>query len=231
MVYFMQDIFSYLASALVFFALLAYAIYKKRSNLQLLLASVFLMSSAALSDMLFRWNPNPNIVVLADGMNVFCYSFIMAIMLHFSVVYFFKNTIPSLPSRFYLALYLPPLVLSAVYILTPFMVTGIIHNPTGFKLNYGGSYWVLIAYGMALAALSLLFILWILLEDRDPEERNQTIFVLFVLILVSYFYSSALIFPFLNNLVNFASPLPMTFGILIMVYCYFVHGYFAIEIP
>ena len=55
--------------------------------------------------------------------------------------------------------------------------------------------------------------------------------MLFVLILVSYFYSSVLIFPFLNNMVNFASPLPMAFGIMTMVYCYFFHGYFAIEIP
>ena len=228
--FFAEDLFAIVASGLVFLSFLGYLINKGQfSKGKLLLALVFLLSLSGLSDMVFRFNSNANLVVLADGLNVICYTLVLALILDYSTVYLFRNPL-AMPIISFILIYLPPIVISAVYILTPWMVSGITQNASlGFKLSYNSGYWVLLVYGAMLFLLSLGFILVDLWRDPDPEGRSESLFTLFILFLLGYFYCSVIIFPFWLKMVNFASPLPTTFAGLVLAYSYIVHGYFALN--
>jgi len=228
--FFAEDLFSIIASGLVFFFFLGYLIYRGQfSNGKLLLGLVFLLSLSGLSDMVFRFNSNANMVVLADGLNVVCYTLVLALILDYSTVYFFSNPL-AMPWINFILIYLPPIFISAVYILTPWMVSGITQNKgIGFNLSYNSGYWVLLAYGAIMFLLSLAFVLIDLWRDPDSEDRSESLFTLFILVLLGYFYCSVIIFPFWLKMVNFASPLPTTFAGLALVYSYIVYGYFALN--
>ncbi len=228
--FFVEDLFAIIASAIIFLFFLGYILYKRQfSSGKLLLALVLLLSLSGLADMVFRFNGNPNMVVLADGLNVVCFTLILALMLDYSTLYFFRNPL-AMPWINFILIYLPPIAISLIYILTPWMVSGITQNVgLGFKLSYSGGYWWLLVYGAVMFSLSLIFILIDLWRDPDSEDRNESLFILFILILLGYFYCSVIIFPFWLKMVNFASPLPTTFASLALAYSYIVHGYFALN--
>jgi hypothetical protein len=228
--YFYQDL-SYIIISVVFIAyLFGYAEIHRRipKGFFLLLLLTLLLSTGGLSDMVFRWNPDPTLVILADSLNVFCFSFALTIILHYSALYFYKNDFLA-ASKGYRWLYLPACLLTFVYILSPLMIKGIVSNPIGFQLKYAPGYWLIVLFGALLGLAALLINFGIVLHSRNENEKNRSLFMLFVLILTLYFYSSVMFLPFLFNAVNFASPLPMTFAVIVLVYAYIKYGYFIIE--
>ena len=228
MSYFYQDLFFIICSLIIFIFFLGYLIVRRQfRGGKLLLGLTFLLSLAGISDMVFRFNPDPNLVVLAEGMNVICFTFVLALLLNYSTVYFYKNPL-SLPLKYYLLIYLPALIISVIYIFTPWMVSSITQNPFGFKISYNSGYWAIVLYGILMSICALLFVLITLFRDHDLDDKNEALFMMFILVLLVFFYSSVLILPFISHMVNFASPLPTTFAILALVYSYIAHGYFSL---
>lgn len=228
--YYSQDLLYILLGIFFIFVLLGYTIYRRHLPTGgYLLGLVFLLSLAGLSDMIFRWNPNPSLVLSASSLNVLCFSFSLSIILNYSIVHFFKGKIGLKPLWLFLALYLPALIVASLYAFSPLMISGMLSNPLGFQPIFNSGYWALVFYGVFLFLLSTLLNLILAFKGKSLDEKNQSVFLLFILFLVVYFYSSVLIFPFLYRTVNFASPLPTTFAILVLVYAYIRYGYFSLE--
>ena len=228
--YFYQDIFYISLGIFFIFVLLGYILYRRHLPTGgYLLSLVFLLSMAGLSDMIFRWNPNPSWVLSASSLNVFCYSFALTIILNYSIVHFFKDRIGLEPAWLFLILYLPALIVTSIYLFSPLMVSYVLSSPLGFQLAYSPGYWALIVYGAILVLPSALLNLIIAFQGKSADDANQSIFLLFVLLLVAFFYGSVLVFPFLYRTVNFASPLPTAFAILVLVYAYIRYEYFSLE--
>jgi hypothetical protein len=225
--YLAQDIL-YIAMGIVFaMVLLGYIAYRRHwPGGGYLLALVFLLTTTGLADIIFRWNPNPSVVLLAGSLNVLCFLLNLTILLHYSVENYLKSKIGLEPLWLFLILYLPALLVSGIYTLTPLMISGIITSAIGFQPIYGSGYWTLVGYGAALFLLTLHFNIMTLVRGK-LEEKNQSVFLMFVLFLLGYFYCSVLIFPFIYRTVNFASPLPTTFAILVLVYAYIHYHYFS----
>ncbi|MEE8637593.1 MAG: hypothetical protein V3T21_00950 [Candidatus Margulisiibacteriota bacterium] len=228
--YFYQDISYVIISIIFLLFLVGHMFYYRRFTRGSfhLLGLILMLSTAGLSDLAFRWNPRPIIVLYADALNVFCFVFALAILLHYSLVHFFKSRLWT-ETKFYWTLYLPALVISALHVLTPLMIAGIFFGPIGFQLSYNAGYWAIVIYGMGFSLLSVFLNLGIIVKDTSPSEKNQSVFLLFTHLLLIYFYSSSLILPFLFNMFNFVSPLPTTFAIIVLAYAYVKYNYFSLE--
>jgi hypothetical protein len=228
--YFYQDMLYFLIGLFFFLFLAGYMIYHRRFPRGgfLLLGLILLLSTASLSDLAFRVNPHPNIVLFADSLNIFCYTLILAILLHYSLAYSSEKPVWT-ETKSYLALYLPALIISALYALSPLMVAGIVSGSIGFQLSYNPGYWVIVIYGIFLSLSCVYLNLEHLGRDKSPAEINRSIFLLFTLLLLAYFYNASLILPFLFRTVNFASPLPTSFAIMVLVYAYTKYNYFSLE--
>ncbi|MFH1347593.1 MAG: hypothetical protein ABIH22_02775 [Candidatus Margulisiibacteriota bacterium] len=230
MAYYYQDISYILGSILLLLFLVGEMLHFRHlpKGGPLLLGLTLLLSTAGLSDLIFRSNPNPTIILFADSLNVFCFTFALAIILNYSLVYFSKNPLWS-EKKAYLVLYIPALIISALHALSPMMIKGVLWGPISYQLNYNPGYWIIVAYGISFAFLSILFSLSAARKIQSPSEKNQSLLLVCVLILLTYFYNSSLILPFLFKTVNFASPLPTTFAILLLVYGYIEYNYFSLE--
>jgi hypothetical protein len=226
--YFYEDILYIAGNILLLLFLFGYKVYSGRlaRGSFMLLSLILLLSTAGLSDMAFRWNPNPNVVLLAAALNVFCFVAALSILLHFSMIYFhptkfWKNVI------FCSVYYFPVLVITGFQLFSPLLISGIITGPVGFRLVYNPAYLIIVLYAAALVLLTVLFNLATIVRDPHFEKKNQSAFLLFILLLVVYFYSASLVLPFLFGTVNFASPLPTTFAVLILAYTYIRYNYFT----
>jgi hypothetical protein len=230
MEYFLQDMLYFLIGLAFFFVLAGHMLYRRRfpRGAGSLLGLVLLLSTAGLSDLAFRLYPQPNLVLLADSVNVFCYAFILAIFLHYSLAYSAKQTIWT-ETKLYLALYLPALAISGFYALSPLMISGLVASPLGFQLDYNPGYWIVVLYGLSLTLSCIYLNLGHIESSKPAGEKNRSVFLLFTLLLLVYFYNSSLILPFLFQTVNFASPLPTTFAIMVLTYAYLRYNYFALE--
>jgi hypothetical protein len=228
--YFFQDMLYCLISLSSLFCLAGYMIYRRhfpRGGL-LLLGLILLLSTAGLSDLVFRVNPHPSIVLFSDSLNVFCYAFALVILLHYSLAYSSQKEVWT-EIRSCLVLYLPALVLSSCYALSPFMISGIVSGSIGFQLSYNPGYWVIVIYGIFFSLSCIYLNLGHLGREKPPAEINRAIFLLFTLLLLAYFYNASLILPFLFRTVNFASPLPTSFAVMILAYAYIKYNYFSLE--
>jgi|GEM_PF-1337046 len=230
MKYFYQDILYVSLSVVLLLVLVIHMLARRRfpKGSPLLLGLMLLLSTAGLSDIAFRFNPRPDIVLLADSLNVFCFSFALAIILHFSLAYFSPNQRLT-RTKLYLLLYAPALVISGLHALSPLTIHGIISGPIGFQLSYNWGYWIIVAYGVLFGLYSLFLNVDMIFIKKDPAEKNRAAFLVFVLLLIAYFYQSSLIFPFLFRMVNFASPLPTTCAVLVLAYAYIKYRYFTLE--
>jgi hypothetical protein len=230
MVYFYQDISYVIISIIFLLFLVGHMLYCRRfqKGSLLLLVLILMLSTAGLSDLAFRWSPRSSVVLCADTLNVLCFVFALAILLHYSLVHFSKNRLWA-EVKFYWVLYLPALIISVLHILTPLMIAGVISGPIGYQLSYNSGYWIIVIYGIGFSLLSILLNLGIIAKDTSPSEKNQSIFLLFTHLLLIYFYTSSLILPFLFNLANFVSPLPTTFAIIVLAYAYVKYNYFSLE--
>lgn len=230
MSYYYQDTFYVSLGILILLFLLGYMLLRRRfaKGSPLLLSLILLFSTAGISDLVFRWNPRPVAVLYADSLNLFCFVFSLAILAHFSVIHFSRNPAWR-ETKIYALLYLPALLISALHILTPLMIDGITSGPIGFQLSYNWGYWAVVAYGAVFGLLSAALNIGIILSGPSPREKNHSLFLLFVLILSLYFYNSSLILPFLYRMVNFASPLPTTFAILVLTYAFIKYNFFTLE--
>lgn len=230
MPYFYQDISYVLGSILLLLFLVGEMIHFRRlpKGGPLLLCLILLLSTAGLSDLIFRSNANPTIILFADTLNVFCFTFALAIIFNYSLVYFFKDNFWA-DARYHILLYVPALVISVMHTLSPTMIKGIVWGPVGYQLNYNPGYWAIVIYGLSLALLSVLLNIGAIGKVKSPSEKNQSILLVCALILLAYFYNSSLVLPFLFQSVNFASPLPTTFAILLLVYGYIEYNYFSLE--
>ena len=104
--YYSQDLLYILLGIFFIFVLLGYTIYRRQLPTGgYLLGMVFLLSMAGLSDMIFRWNPNPSLVLFASSLNVLCFSFSLSIILKYSIVHFFKDKIGLKPPWLFLLLH------------------------------------------------------------------------------------------------------------------------------
>ena len=133
MIYFYQDILLAAINIFLLTFLVGYMIYHQRFTHggNLLLALIIMLSTAGISDMIFRWNPNPTLILLADSFNVFCFLFTLTILLHFSLFSFTRSVLLR-ENKFYLLLYFPPVILSFLYALTPLMIS----KPYLFSKNF-----------------------------------------------------------------------------------------------
>jgi hypothetical protein len=230
MEYFYQDLFYFLIGLAFFFFLAGYMFYRRcfPRGAGLLLGLILLLSTAGLSDLAFRVYPWANLVLLADSVNVFCFTFILAIFLHYSLAYSAKQTVWT-RTKLYLVFYLPALAISGFYALSPVMVGGLITGPLGFQLNYNPGYWIVVLYGLTLTLASIYLNLGHIESSKPAGEKNRSVFLLFTLLLLVYFYNASLILPFLFQTVNFASPLPTTFAVMVLTYAFLKYNYFSLE--
>jgi hypothetical protein len=186
---------------------------------------VLLLTIAGAADLAFKDNSSTALVLLADGVNVFCFLFCQALFLHFSFAYFFPG-----PLRGRRWLYLLPLALALLYFFSPWLVSGIVRNAyLGFRLNYAPGFWLLPLFGALAGGLALALNFAVLFLHREPAAKDRAIALLLVMFLALFFFSASLIIPFLAGTVNFASPLPVLLALLVIVYTCARYGFFLME--
>lgn len=224
--YWQQDLIYFGLSVLLTAGLLFYLSARRSLAagwLAVLLA--LLLTAAGLADMIFMWNSSTTAVLLADSVNVFCFLFSLTIFAHYSLAYFFPG---GRPVRLWL--YLPALAAALLYFFSPWLVRGIVQNYyLGFRLDYAPGFWLLPLFGVLLGGLALVLNFMILFSNRGEAAKNRSIFLLFVMFLVLFFFTACLILPFLAGTVNFASPLPLALAILVVVYACARYGAFMAE--
>ena len=186
---------------------------------------VLLLTISGAADLAFKCNAGTSVVLLADSVNVFCFLVSLTVCAQYSLVYFLPG-----PLRGRRWLYLPALVLAALYFFTPWFVRGIVQNDyLGFRLTYAPGFWLLPLFGLLAAGLALALNFAALFSRRAPAAKDRAIFFLFVLFLALFFYGASLIMPFLAGTVNFASPLPVAMAITVVVYSCARYGLFMME--
>jgi len=227
--YFYQDMTLGAASLGLLFFLISYMIYQQRFTHggNLLLALILMLSTTAFSGLVLRWNPNLTLLLLANSINVFCFLFAFTIILHFSLFSFSKS--PLLwKSKAYLLLYVPAVILSFVYALSPLMLAGIVQNPFSFQILYAPGYWAIVLAGFAFAGAALLLELFILARGASAAEKRASLLSLLTIVLLFYFYGVDLIRPFFANRSFFPSPLPLTIASFALVYEFIKYHYFSL---
>lgn len=193
----------------------------------LLLLMIILLSTLGFSDLIFQWNPNLPLILLANSLNVFCALFTLSILCHFSFFSFTRS--PLLwESRAYLFLYLPSVLISFLYALSPLMLTGIVQNPFGFRLIFGGGYWAIIICGAVLTLAIFLLELAILLRPGSADEKAEAGISLAILLLLSRFFNLNLVLPFFVYLGTFSSPMPTMLATLLLVYEFIRYNYYSL---
>jgi hypothetical protein len=193
----------------------------------LLLLMIILLSTLGLSDLIFQWNPNPLLILLANTLNVYCALFTLSILCHFSLFSFTRSHL-LWESRAYLWLYLPSVVISFFYALSPLMLTGIISNPFGFRLTFGAGYWAVIICGVALTLAICLLELAILFRPGTADDKAEAGISLAILLILAHFFNLNLILPFFIYLGTYASPLPATLATLLLVYEFIRYNYYSL---
>ncbi|MCU0641816.1 MAG: hypothetical protein MUC35_07050 [Candidatus Margulisbacteria bacterium] len=222
--YYYQDLIFTLAGFFLVGLLAGHALYKKPSYLLIVLTTLF--SLAGLTDVIFRYNTDPTTLMLADSTNVFCALFALTILLQFSMQYFCAERVRAC-ARYQLLLYLPALLLTLAYAVTPFMVRGITAGAAGFRLTYNDGYWAVLVFGAICLALTAAISIYLAIERPEVRERERAAFLLFALGLFAYYYTVVLALPFLVRAPNFASPLPLTCATLVLVYACVKYEHFS----
>lgn len=229
MIYYL-DLFLFLVNFCLLIYLIGYMIYRRRFTHggNLLLALIILLSITGLSDIILRWNPNPALILLANAVMVFCFLFGLTIVLHFSLFSFTKSDF-LWANELYLFLYLPALILSFTYALTPFMLSGIIHNPFGFWLIYAPGYWIIVILsfgaGLGVAGLEL----GILLKNISAGENHQAVLSLLIFALLFFYYVSSLVLPFFSRSAYFPSSVILTLAIVLLIYEFVKYHFYSLE--
>ncbi|HVN67188.1 MAG TPA: hypothetical protein VMT55_02365 [Candidatus Sulfotelmatobacter sp.] len=223
-VYYYQDFIFASAGFLLVGILLGYALQKQRYYL--LVGLTLMLSTASLTDVIFRYNADPALLMLADSGNIFCALFGLTIFLHFSLADLLRWR-HGRDFQNYLLLYLPALAIATAYTLTPLMVEGITSGAAGFEIQYGRGYWLVVAFAGAYLLLTVLLALFSVIESPKVRERERSAIMLLAAGLCAYYYTSVLILPFLLRLPNFASPLPLTCATIILVYAGIKYEYFS----
>jgi hypothetical protein len=212
--YYYQDIF-YILVGFLFTALLAgYSFFRKPCSALVWLS--LLLSLTGVADAICHYTAVPVVLLLAESGLVLCCTLALTIFLRF--------VLPSLPPKL---IYLPALLLTAAYALTPWLVRGITAGAYGFELKYAPGYWLLIGFVALYALLTVLFSLPVVKRSAQAGGRDQSLLLLFVLGLCVFYYGSALVVPFFYAAGNIASPLPLTFAVMLLVYSCLKYGYFA----
>ena len=221
--YFYQDL-AYLLGGFFLVGLAAGYSFIKKPCL-LLIALTMLLSVAGITDLLFRYNSDPTVLLLSEAANVACYCYALTIFLHFSLVYFFRQ--PSLGGAAYSWwLYQPALVLILLHVISPWMIGGVTSGANACQIDYRPGYWAIVAFGLIYLALIGGLNLQIVALSQSVKERERSLYLMFAVGLTAFYYASALILPFVYGTVNFSSPLPLTCAALILVYACYRYGFF-----
>jgi hypothetical protein len=214
--YFYQDLFYILAGFFFVGLILGYSLFKKPCHL--LVGLTLLLALAGVADAICSYNSDPTVILLAGSGLVLCCGLTLTVFLQFAL--------PQFPKKF-IYLYLPTLLLTAAHALTPWLVRGITSGAYGFELKYASGYWLLVVFVACYVLLIAALLLRQVMRSSHAKERERALLLLFVLLLTAYYYSSALVVPFFVEGANIASPLPLTFATMVMVYSCLKYGYFA----
>jgi hypothetical protein len=227
--YFYNDIIMVAVNLGLLLFLFGYMVARRRFTHggNLLLLMIILLSTLGLSDLIFQWNPNPLLILLANTLNVFCALFTLTILCHFSLFAFTRSHL-LWESRAYLWLYLPSVVISFLYALSPLMLTGIVHNPFGFRLVFSPGYWAVIVCGVALTVAISLLELAILFRPGSADEKAEAGISLAILLLLAHFFNLNLILPFFVYLGSYSSPMPAMLATLLLVYEFIRYNYYSL---
>ncbi|MFA4844067.1 MAG: hypothetical protein WC632_03860 [Candidatus Margulisiibacteriota bacterium] len=227
--YFYNDIIMVVANLSLLLFLFGFMVARRRfthgGNLLLLL--IILLSTLGLSDLIFQWNPNLPLILLANSLNIFCALFTLSILCHFSLFAFTRSHL-LWESRAYLWLYLPPVIISFLYALSPLMLTGIVQNPLGFRLLFGSGYWAIVICGAALTFAISLLELAILFRPGSADEKAEAGISLAILLLLAHFFNLNLILPFFVYLGTYSSPMPAMLATLLLAYEFIRYNYYSL---
>ncbi len=188
------------------------------------LALSFLLTVAGAAGLVFQYRPGTALILLADAVNVFCYLFSLTLFVHYSIVYSSAGL-----RRARLWFYLPALALALVYFLTPWLVSGVSQSFLGFRLAYAPAFWLVPAFGLLAVLLALVLNFRTIFSLQPEAVKDRSLYLLFVLFLVCFFFSSCLLMPFLAGTVNFSSTLPLALAVLVVFYACAHNGYFLAE--
>jgi hypothetical protein len=227
--YFYNDIIMVAANLVLLLFLFGFMVVRRRFTHggNLLLLMIILLSTLGFSDLIFQWNPNPLLILLANTLNVFCALFTLTILCHFSLFAFTRS--PLLwESRTYRWLYLPSILISFLYALSPLMLTGIVQNSFGFRLLFNSGYWAVIICGLALTLAISLLELAILFRPGSADEKAEAGISLAVLLILAHFFNLNLVLPFFFYLGTYASPMPAMLATLLLVYEFIRYNYYSL---
>lgn len=223
--YFLQDLVSLGLCAVLAAALPLFLIARRelgRGWPAVLLALLLTLAGAA--DLVFQRNAGTALVLLADAVNVFCFLVSLTVFVHYSVDYAAAGLRP-----FRLWSYLPALFLALFYFLTPWLVRGIAQSYLGFRLDYAAGFWLLPLFGLLAAGLVVALNFTTIFSLQKEAIKDRSLYLLFVMFLVLFFFSSSLLMPFLIGTVNFSSVLPLALALLVIFYTCAHNGYFLAE--
>ncbi len=186
---------------------------------------MILLTLAGAADLVFLHNAGTTPLLLADSVNVFCYLFSLTLFAHYSLIY---SAARLRPVRLWF--YLPALLLSLCYFLTPWLVGGVIRSPSfGFRLAYEPAFWLLPLFGLLAALLVVALSCATVFSLQKEAVKDRSLYLIFVLFLTLFFFSSSLLMPFLAGTVNFSSTLPLALALLVIFYSSAHNGYFLSE--
>ncbi len=183
-----------------------------------------LLTLAGAAELVFQGYPDPALILLADAVNVFCFLLSLTVLAHYSIIY---TSAGLRPVRLWF--YLPALLLALVYFLTPWLVRGVARSYLGFRLDYALAFWLLPLFGLLAALLVLGLNFTTIFSLQKAAVKDRSLYLIFVLFLVLFFFSSSLLMPFLAGTVNFSSTLPLALAVLVIFYSCAHNGYFLAE--
>jgi hypothetical protein len=223
-IYLFQDLCYLLAGLFLTGLVFGYAFFKQPCFRLVTLTILFLL--AGVTDVLQVYGVDPTQLLLTDSVNVACALFSLTFFLQFSLLG--RSDQRSVwPTRVNALFFLPALLLAMVYTLTPLLIGGITTGANGFRLDYQPGFWLLVL-ALAGGALMVLWFVWREFSQAgEGKARERAVILLFSFLLAAYFYGTGLILPFLAETGQFASPLPLTFAALVLVYANVKYGYFS----
>ncbi len=184
-----------------------------------------LLTLAGAAELVFQRTTDTALIMLADAVNVFCLLFSLTVFVHYSLAYAAAGL-----RVVRLWFYLPALLLSLLYFLTPWLVGGIVMIPyLGFRLDYAPGFWLLPLYGALAAVLVLALNFTTIFSLREAAAKDRALYLIFVFFLAAFFFSSSLLMPFLIGTVNFSSTLPLLLAIAVIFFSCLRSGYFLAE--
>ena len=185
----------------------------------------FLLTLAGAAELVYRSSSDTALIMLADAVNVFCLLFSLTVLVEFSLAY---SSSGLRPARLWF--YLPALLLSLLYFLTPWLVGGIVESASlGFRLDYLPGFWLLPLFSLLAALLAVALNFTTIFSLRQAADKDRALYLVFVLFLALFFFCSCLLMPFLAGTVNFSSTLPLALAVLVIFYSAAHSGYFLAE--